>query len=343
MPFVKQQDGIHITELKSIRKEASSIVLLIGDIHFRDRPPSSCTESYLDDLLDMLEYTSKIANLLKADVVLAGDVFDQKLPSRTSHSTILRILSVLKKFDRIPYGVVGNHDISSDVHSSTYEKQPLGVLFESGWLEELNGWAGDIPVFGVPWQQRWQHEDAPWEALEGWRAGVHDHDLSKSLVVTHAPIYPLGQELEFEFVPTAGEHGLSKAMDHTGYLYYGHIHEPHSIFEVEGTTYANFGSLSRGSLTEANINRKVQIGLWTPEHGFKPLDIPHKPAAEVFRMTEVQAKRDEKLSLDSFLSQVGSSTLEISSSAAFKQHIQELDHIDLPVRTRAIDYIEEAE
>lgn len=335
-------------------------ILLCGDIHMMDRAPANATESYADDIIAILEYLAKLETDLNADaVVWAGDVFHHKVPSRTSHATVLRMIDVVKKYRNL-YGVIGNHDISNDVIDSVSEKQPLGVLFAAG-LQELNGWHPTLPLFGVPWQQRWHNEDTPKYAFAAWRLDPWRFgEVGKTencLAVTHAPIYPPAtrDEQMFELVPTAGPHGLSEAMGHQGYLYYGHIHEDHGIFEDEGVTYANMGAISRGSLTEYNLNRDIKVALWTDqafygvsellgdfsfEVGFNEVPVPHKPASEVFRIAEATEAKESKLSLDRFLSEVGTSTLDISSTASVIDHIKALS-VDEPVKLKAIELLEQ--
>jgi Icc-related predicted phosphoesterase len=336
-------------------------VLLVGDIHISDKAPASATESYTDDLIDMLKWIANYAHSQHVkNVIWAGDIFHHKQPSRTSHATILRMLEVIELHKSLGIElriVVGNHDISNDVLDSVHEKQPLGVLLAAG-ARELNGWHETLPIFGVPWQQRWLHEDTPAEAFQMWRAGASHGgwDLSKCLTVTHAPIYPTALEGDvlFDLVPTTGEHGLGEAMEHQGYLYYGHIHEDHGIWESEGVTYANMGALSRGSLHEYNLERKIKVALWTDGQGdlpdivaedyvgFTEIPVPHKPASEVFRLAEVMEERSQRMSLDKFLGDVGSRTLDISSTASVIEHIRTTD-VTPRVKALAIEILEGVE
>lgn len=322
-------------------------VILVGDVHLSDRPPSSCTDSYTDDLFAMLRYIRDEELSVNADaVVFAGDIFHHKQPARTSHALVLRTIDALQEF-RNPLIVVGNHDISND-RLDSLSKQPLGVVLEAG-IPQLDGWHPTLPLFGVPWQQRWLHEDTPMEAFAAWREGdgLGGRDLWSSLAVTHAPIYPPATRdaQMFDLVPTAGAHGLSEAMNGQGYLYYGHIHEDHGVWEDGGVTYANVGALSRGSLTEYNRERQVQVCVWDNSaggaSGFTPIVIPHKPADEVFRIEEVTQERSEKRSLDDFLSSVGSSTLAISSTESVVSHIRSREDVSETVRSTAIEILEE--
>jgi Icc-related predicted phosphoesterase len=327
-------------------------VLLVGDIHAMDRPPATVHDSYMDDIIEMLEYVAHYAAENGFDaVVWAGDIFNHKMPSRTSHALVLRMIQIVQLHLELGVElliVVGNHDISNDVLQTVEEKQPLGILLKSG-AKELNGWhEGGLPIFGVPWQQRWLYEETPYRALTGWRLDpprFGEKDLSRSLVVTHAPIYPPGEAEKqlFELVPTRGEHGLSAAMENTGYLYYGHIHEDHGIFEVEGVTYANMGAISRGSLTEYNVERSIKVAGWSPEEGFWEVPVPHKPASEVFKIQPSLDAKAEKKNLDDFLNEVGSSTLDISSTSSVIDHIRTMQQVEPRVRDKAIEILENVE
>lgn len=321
-----------------------------------DRAPASATESYADDIIDLLHITADLEEELACDaVVWAGDVFHYKQPSRTSHATVLRMIEVVNRYKNL-WIVTGNHDISNDVLDSVHTKQPLGILLEAG-AHELDGWnclsvesyPGDgdndlLPVFGVPWQQRWLDPETPDHALARWRANPYGFDRGKALVVTHAPIYPPteAQSVMFELVPTSGDHGIPAAMGHLGYVYYGHIHEDHGIWTDDGVTFANMGAISRGSLTEYNMNRSIKVALWDSETGFTEVPVPHKPASEVFRVQEVMEERADRISLDNFLSEVGSSTLDISSTRSVIDHVSQMN-VPPRVKQKAIDLLEEFE
>lgn len=343
---VPQHTGLSAPELKEIMQTSSTIVICVGDIHISDRPPSSCTDGYTEDILNMLSYVARLEKAIGAEaVVWAGDIFHHKQPSRTSHATVLKVMKVAQEYENL-WIVTGNHDIQSD-RLDSLEKQPLGVLYESGVAKELSGWHPTLPICGVPWQQRWLAPGTPLEAFRTFRQDAPLHTREKwapgqVLAVTHAPIYPpsVADNVLFELVPLSGDEGISRAMGNEGYLYYGHIHEPHYKFEVEGVTYANMGAISRGSLHEYNLARKIQVTIWTPEHGFHPIDIPHKPASEIFKLAEAQEKKAEKMSLDSFLSEVGSATLDISSTGSIIDHVRRMDIEEL-VKDKSIKLLEE--
>lgn len=338
-------------------------ILCVGDIHAMDRAPVNATESYMDDIIEMLRWTIDYAAKSHITVIVwAGDIFHHKAPSRTSHALVLRMISVLQyaaSKDVEIWAVTGNHDISNDVLASIQEKQPLGVLYQAG-LKELVGWHPELPIFGVPWRQDWTtNEDSAIEAFRGWRQEegpiigetdiVDPIDISRALAITHAPIYPPkdAENIQWDLVPTRGDKGISAAMGGTGFLYYGHIHEDHGIFEVEGVTYANMGAISRGSLHEYNLEREIKVAVWTDEVElgddpyFKEIVVPHKPASEVFKIAQAEEKKAERLSLDEFLSDIGSTTLDISSTGSAIEHIRTRKDVPPRVRATAIEILEE--
>jgi DNA repair exonuclease SbcCD nuclease subunit len=132
-----------------------SLYLLLSDLHLSDKPPSSCTDSYTDDLFGLLEQTAKIARRRKvAAVCWAGDVFHIKTPSRTSHELVNRTKDLIDAYPCPVFIVPGNHDIRHD-RLDSIDSQPLGALFRRHALR-LEGWAGydadtEYALYGVPW------------------------------------------------------------------------------------------------------------------------------------------------------------------------------------------------
>lgn len=339
-------------------------ILVVGDIHVSDKPPINCTESYTDDIIEILHYVAGLEKRYGVDaVVWAGDVFDHKAPSKNSHALVLKMIAVVRAY-RSLWIVPGNHDISNDRLDSIHEKQPLGVLYAAG-ANELSGWHPELPLYGAPWQQDWEAnlENAfiPW-LMDPWRFEPDLDDINKMrprdncLAVTHATIFPpsMAEGVPYANLPAAD---VAKAMGNSGSLYYGHIHDYHGVFEEGGVTFANVGAVSRGSLTESHTTREVKVVLWTDEgfygsdeigdYGFDPgfneIVVPHKPASEVFRIQEGLDKKNQRLNMEQFLARVGSSTLAMSSTAAVVEHIRSRDDVSAAVKARSVEFLEDAE
>lgn len=304
---------------------------ILGDVHLADRPPASCTESYTDDMFDLLYQALDIACEHKCQALIqAGDWFHIKMPSRNSHNLVRRSIKFAgaasnKNCDL--WIVPGNHDLSQDRLSSLDEGQPLGILFWSGAATELKGWGGSTlgPVYGVPWLQDWNAEDtvadqAVEEALKRWNER-YDGSVP-ALIVTHAPFYPPGKELKFEHYLASK---FADRMGNHGQVYYGHVHEPHGEYVVNGVRFCNNGALSRGSLTEYNVTRDVGVTIWDSDTGrFEFIKLDYKPAEEVFRIAEVTERKTAQMKLDEFLSSVGQASIAITTPDAVLTHVKSL-------------------
>jgi predicted phosphodiesterase len=312
-------------------------VLCVGDIHVADRPPSSCTSSYLDDILDLLWETVRVARERSVDaVVWAGDVFHHKAPSRTSHRTMQRVLEVAEAYEGRLHVVPGNHDMQWDREDSVAQTQPLGVLLRHPAVHLLKGWANGLPLYGVPWIQGYGSDP---EAVRGKVAGAlasyRDANPSGCLVVTHAPLYEPGTELQFEYFPAAG---WAEAMGGVGCCYYGHVHEYHGQWSVGEVTFCNVGAISRGSLDEYNLLRKVKVALWTAAAGFEEIVLPHKPASEVFRLADKTQLKTARVSMEEFLAAIGQTTVGAVSVEAVVARLREMP--DLKRRGELVPLVE---
>lgn len=302
--------------------------IIINDVHLSDRPPSSCTDTYLDDLFALLYEATWLAEQRHAaGVILAGDVFHHKTPSRTTHATVMRLIEWARASAAQVWTILGNHDLLHDRTASIDETQPLGVVIRSGAIKLLDGWmstdagnTGDV-IFGLPWQMVWD-ETAVWEGLQLVREVTERFPDTPALVVTHAPLYPPGDELPYEYFPA---HTFAEAMGGRGTVHYGHVHQEHGVYEVGGVTFSNCGALSRGSLHEHNLTRKVKVAVWNSSTGaVEHVELPHKPADQVFRLVEAQAAKTAGLSLAGFLSTIEATKLDVSSTEAVIAHVRAL-------------------
>ncbi len=301
--------------------------LLVNDVHLADRPPSNCTDAYLADLFDLVDAVNHLAAAREsAGIIYAGDLFHIKTPGRTSHAVIMRTISLFRDAPCQVYVVPGNHDMQHDRLESIWEGQPLGVVFASeaaypllGNNARTDGLTRDH-IYGVPWLKRFD-DDTVTDALADWRHD--DTDGVHGLVVAHAPLYPPGRELPYEFYPA---HAWAAAMGGSGTVHYGHVHERHGIYTVDGVVFSNPGALSRGSLDEHNLSRDIRIASWDPRTGtIEHVGVAHKPADQVFRIAEAAKVKEHKLSLAGFLDAVSATRLDISSTASVLAHIHTLD------------------
>lgn len=299
-------------------------ILTVNDIHLADRPPSSCTEAYTEDLLDLLGETVAVAEEYQVSaVVWTGDVFHSKAPARNSHRLVQKAIGIGQAYDRPWYIVPGNHDMSNDRWESVHDTQPLGVLYRAG-AKALIGQSEQFDcLYGVPWQQEWSNENVGL-ALQEFREKPRTH--GNRLVCAHAPLYPPGHELPYEFYDVAL---WSMAMGNSGSCVYGHVHERHGVYRVNDVAFCNPGALSRGSLHEYNMTRPVQVAVWDSLTGlFTEVKLSKaKPAEEIFRLREKQQVTDAAGKLDDFLTQVGSTQLSVLSAEAVMEHVRQMEKV----------------
>lgn len=301
-------------------------ILCLADVHASLRPPSSCTDSYWPDLLGLLYQTAALGRErgVRASV-WAGDTLHHKAPGKTGYSVILDLIRVIRA-STFPVAILpGNHDITHDRLDSIDATQPLGVLYQAGALR-LDGWMGpdeDDPhvLYGVPWLQAWS-ADAVGERLADYR----EDSYGCSLVVAHAPVYPPDKVPRYEGAEVTPASWWADAMNHEGSLFYGHVHEPHGVWRYEGVTFCNNGALSRGSLDEYNLDRRVGVTLWDDETGaFEFVPLKSRPASEVFRLAEHERAITSQAVMAGFLEEVGASQMGVLSIEGVIAHFKTLN------------------
>lgn len=299
--------------------------MLVGDVHVSDRPPSLRTDGYTDQILGKLIWIVDQANEAKVDaLVFAGDLFHIKTPSRNSHSLVLRVADILG-LSLAPVAIVpGNHDMQHD-RLDSLESQPLGVLTLHPNITLLLGRHRTLELYGIPYLPD------PEVQLAKWFRG-HPPEMDNFFVVTHASIFPNTQHPPYEHMSQS--QWADYMPDEAWGTYYGHIHDPHGWKEVDGHLFGNMGAISRGSLHESSLKRKPQVSILDLEtHERTVLDVPHLPAAEVFRLTEKQLADEKKATLDGFLEAVGTTKLSGLSLEEVRQRAREAGLSDLAVRT----------
>jgi DNA repair exonuclease SbcCD nuclease subunit len=312
-------------------------VALINDVHLTNdnRHPASCTATYTDDLFDLL-YQIRAETMGKVDaIVQLGDFFHIKAPSANSLALVQRAINWAKDCSPVPVFIVpGNHDLLNDRLDSLDQGQPLGLMYSSGavtraekYLKLPRGLNNFLPIYGVPWQQFWDAEQSVADqAVKSALSEFQPLDTPQ-LIVTHAPFFPPGSNPAYEhysvekFSRYVNPFGKSNVQ-----VIYGHIHDWHGEYVVNGVRFANYGALSRGSLTESNLTRPVGYTIWDSVTGrfeFKELDA--RPASEVFRVAEVTEKKQKQIHLDEFLASVGQTTIELTSVESVMAKIRQLN------------------
>jgi len=263
------------------------------------------TASYRDDVLEKLRACMVLAvEHDVAAVVITGDLFHRKAANHTSHQTVQDVRTILSS--DIPVLLVpGNHDMARG--SGNLSGQPfVSVLGEN--VQLLYGTASDGLLVGVPW-------DNAWEGERGAQA-IADYLVNRQrpLVFAHAPLTPTPNPFGPEARGWLLTDDLTKALAEREcaplLIAYGHMHNRLNIgagvMIEQGATspplYSNPGALSRGTI--ADTEQEPMVALITYNDGaallaaptveVRYLPVPHRPAAEVFRLREHAARTDRE-------------------------------------------------
>jgi DNA repair exonuclease SbcCD nuclease subunit len=278
--------------------------IFVGDVHAADNPPRFCTEAYLTDMWKVLdELVPKAATETDAEaVVFVGDLFHHKAPSRTSHGLVAKLMRVFTNYPCPVYVVPGNHDIQHD-RLTSLPQSPLGVLEKAGAIQFLWPAAPNGPehVCGLPWTSSELDEKAM-QAID---------DLAAPVVVAHAPLYPPGKELRFEYWDI--ELFVSLLPEQVTHVYYGHVHDMHGAWSYDAPDgrriwFANHGAVTRGSISESDLRRPLGCTLWDVEEGFRFLDFTTEltPVEDLFRLEDAAEEKESKAGAQSWIDAVQS-------------------------------------
>jgi DNA repair exonuclease SbcCD nuclease subunit len=313
-----------------------------------DVSPSSRTDDWTATVLDKLRQVGQVATKVGAQAVLdGGDFFHIKSPSRNSHDLVRRVAELHRTAYPCPvYANVGNHDCVYGDYSFI-DQQPLGVLFATGVFRRLydehevvfttedeDADPVKVRVVGVPYHGT----SYDMERFRSIRKGDEDF----LVCVAHVLASPKGGTM-FE-----GEDIIkySELLDFDPDLFlFGHWHKDQGVTEVGGKTIVNIGSLTRGSLSQDEMDRKPACAVLTFEKG-KPVQVnvvrlKVKPAAEVFDVEGRQRAETRSLTMDSFVQSV-QERLVLDTSQSLTDVVSNMD-VPQTIKERVLLYLERAE
>jgi DNA repair exonuclease SbcCD nuclease subunit len=316
-------------------------LLMVGDVHVSDRPPSTRTASYREDILRKLIEIGELAKQADA-VVFAGDIFHSKKPRNTSHQTVRAVAQILQSYPRPVYIVPGNHDYAGR-HPESLKGHPLGTvsLMPNVTLFGLDRHRTEMLYHNDFEVRLWGVREE--EGLEAFEVGGDE----QTVIVAHSAIFPPGQ------APAVWEAWDARAVrehieSQVTVVWYGHIHEPHGAYDVDGLEFVNFGAISRGSLHEEGARDRVPaVGLLTmraESYSYSIEEIPlqsARPAADVFRIAEVEEEAVRASETNAFVEALSSAEVEVFSVETAIQALSEHPGVEQVVRERAIELVHE--
>lgn len=307
-----------------------TVILTVGDVHLADRTPASRKDDYKAETFNELRMIARLAAKENASAVLfTGDIFHEKSAKMNSHSLVREAISVFSSFPCPAYSIVGNHDISYN-RMETLEKQPLGVLFESGALKKLSReQIGEFEVVGVDFD-----ENANYDSLKPKKT----HSEGKLIAVCHVYAEPKERDLFGE--PVFGYDKMAEGSDVDVYVF-GHYHHDQGIVSIGDKQFVNIGSLSRGSLNKENLDREVKIGRISLDNeglvSCQELKLPVKPATEIFDVEKKKQIEEKENEIEQFVASLSKSNL-FESLSSLEDTIKSMD-LETPVKKRVEQYL----
>ena len=223
------------------------------DVHLSDRAPSSRTDDWADAVFDKLGQVRDLAREVNAAAISdGGDFFHIKSPTRNSHALVHRTAEHHSTYPCPVYCTPGNHDAVYGDYSFL-PQQPLGVLFSTGVFKRLydeheavfrRSDGLTVRVVGIPYHGT-SYDMERFTSIE-----KGDEDIL--ICVAHVLASNKGGSM-FE-----GEDIIKYAdlVDTAPDVFmFGHWHKNQGVEEIGGKQFVNIGSLTRGSLSQDNLDR----------------------------------------------------------------------------------------
>lgn len=308
-----------------------------------DQPPSSRTDSWVDTVCEKLEEVGFIARKYGCHAVLdGGDFFNDKTPGRTTHRLVARIAQIHERYPCKCYANVGNHDVRL-ARLDNLNQSPLEALFSSRVFHRLyqehealiEAEGVSVRVVGVPYH-------GPRYDMDRFRR-IRRGEEDWLLCVAHVLASPQGGEM-FKNEDIIRYDDLKELAPDVDCFFFGHWHKNQGIQRnAAGQWVVNTGSLTRGALTQDNLDRQPGVVVGTfphigepPKFEFVPITI--QPATKVFDTVKRVREEARETTMDAFVESVRRD-LRSNANRSFRDMVGELDIPDR-VKERVLAYIE---
>jgi len=253
-------------------------LLAIGDPHIESRQPGFRCDDYPNVILDKLRWCLNYSiehNLLP---MLLGDLFDK--PRDNPNWLITQLIGMMQSIEVI--GIFGNHDCAEVTLS---ENDSLSILIQSGCLNLVS-------------------QEHPWIGQMNGRQVIVGGSSYRALIPksVHMPPQkdlfeetPLAVWLTHHDISMVGYDGVGRfspfEIENVDLLINGHIHRRLDPVVKGRTTWMTPGNISRRSRSEAirdHVPAVMRIDVQPERHIVSYVEIPHRPASEVFHELVLQ-------------------------------------------------------
>jgi len=313
-------------------------LLAFFDPHVDVRGPINRTDEFEETCFNKLEEVGAIAYKRGCSYILcSGDFFNRK-GALVPHRLIARSADCLKSF-KVPFLTIsGNHDqFGGD--PETIMSQPLGVLSRAAGFKILGKTSveqldEDVFLTALPYYSGIDTHLEDYLPNRPEKAKIHIH-LTHGSLMPKKPVWE-PYTLYSQLVGCKADFVLN-----------GHLHDGYPTEKVGNVTIVNPGSLTRGALTESNINR--QVGVVLIDTDTKGVEfIPLKSALPASKCFNLEGNTETKLAEEAItmlgaLIRHESGNVELSGPESIRHLVKELKTIKEPVRTKIFTLLDKAE
>ncbi len=314
------------------------------DVHLSDKAPSSRTDDWADTVFDKLEQVRQVAEKVNAAAVLdGGDFFHIKSPSRNSHELVRRTADLHRTYPCPVYCVPGNHDCTYGDYTFL-PQQPLGVLYSTGVYKRLYDeheavFVADgvkVRVVGVPY-----HGNV-YDMTRFTNIQRKDEDF---LICAAHVLASLDGGRMFE-----GEDIVrySDLLDTAPDLFlFGHWHKDQGVEQRGNKTFVNVGSLTRGSLSQDDVQRRPACVVLTCVKGaqidVKVVRLKVGAPEEVFDVEGRERQISRQENMDEFVNRIKEALCPEAREGTLSDAVSAMNDIASDVRERALSYLEKVQ
>lgn len=318
-------------------------LLVIGDVHLAKHAPGRRTETYMADILKKIDRTVEIAHEQGVDGVLfLGDIYHQPHAHKVPHE-LTKAVSVRMRAYALPVFVLpGNHDIRAGDLDAAYVSQPIAMLDELPNVTLLRWDAvqfGNVVIHPVPGVPHIPIEDYVARlSLNGFDEGLYH------LAAVHQSVARDGKDsLPFSHV---GADEVAEQLPWLDLVAYGHLHESYGWYELGDVSFANFGSVCRGTIGESDLKKKPQVYVLDVkgpgQADFELFELPHRPAEDVFKLEEFLTEKARKADMEEYVAHIQRVSVQSFSLDTIIGSLQEREDVTDKVKDYAVDCLHRA-
>lgn len=306
--------------------------------------------------MDKLAQVGKIAEEVQADAVVdGGDFFNPKVPIRISHRLMQHIVQVHRYYPCPVLANVGNHDCRHSQISNLPES-PLGTLFETEVFERLytvrHHETGEVEQYypatlGGGDQPKVRLEGIPYHGPKydmRYFKDIQKRDADFLVVAGHVLASPHGGSM-FAGEDIIKYQDLLELNPEVDAWIFGHWHKNQGVVEIApGKWVVNIGSLTRGSLSEDNVDRIPQVAVltFTDKVEIETRDLKVKPAKEVFDLDKRDREEARTMTIDAFVQNVQESLARTANKEDLTEVVKGMDEVPAKVRDKTLFFMEKA-